>query len=129
MRQLLLAACAVWFVACPSEKTVEVPDAAEAAPAAAVELTLLFTGSENGYLLPSASDDGGARGGAAELLARWVAKEGHCAGPLQKNGESACKDGSTVVLSTGDNANGAAISSVFHGEPTAEVMKQMGYAA
>src|SRR5688500_12693705 len=116
MRALVLVGCAL-LAGCPSEKRADVPDAAEAAPQAPVELTLLITGHENGYLLPSPGDDGKDRGGAAEVLARWVATEGHCAGALAKNLDAACKDGSTIVLSTGDNGNGAAISSVFHGEP------------
>src|SRR4029077_9508565 len=97
--------------------------------APAVKLTLLFTGSENGYLVPTKDEQGVSHGGAAETLGAWVKNEGHCAGPLGKDGEAACKDGSTLVLSTGDNANGSAISSVFHGEPTAELMRHMGYAA
>jgi 2',3'-cyclic-nucleotide 2'-phosphodiesterase (5'-nucleotidase family) len=119
--------CAV-LTACPDQRAESTPDAGQA-PAPPVELTLLLTGSENGYLLPSSADDGSLRGGAAQMLGHWVTKEGHCAGPLGKGGESACKEGSTVVLSAGDNANGAAISSVFHGEPAAELMKHMGYAA
>jgi len=129
MRALLPLAVGVVVAGCPSEKT-EVPDAAaEAPPPAPVELTVLFTGSENGYLLPVPGDDGQPRGGAAELLAKWISKEGHCAGALGTERDAPCKDSNTLVLSTGDNGNGAAISSVFHGEPTAEVMKHMGYAA
>jgi 2',3'-cyclic-nucleotide 2'-phosphodiesterase (5'-nucleotidase family) len=133
MRTLTLTACCVLLAACP-EKTSTPPSGppdATAAPAetAPVTLTLLFTGSENGYLLPTADDQGVKHGGAAETLGAWMKNEGHCAGALGPKGEAACKDGSTVVLSTGDNANGAAISSVFHGEPTAELMHHMGYAA
>ena len=90
--------------------------------------SVLITGAENGYLLP-VTDEGKSRGGAAELLGRWVASEGHCAGPLKETGDAACENGSTIVVSTGDNANGQAISSYFKGEPTAELMRQMGYAA
>src|SRR5215210_2420634 len=124
----LLCVCCVCLLACPSDKKAEVADAAvEAPPAAPVELTVLFTGSENGYLLPVPGDDGQPKGGAAELLAKWISKEGHCSGALGKNQDAPCKESNTLVLSTGDNGNGAAISSVFHGEPTAEVMKHMGY--
>lgn len=99
----------------------------DAGAAAKVELTFLLTGAENGYLLPT-PDEKGARGGAAEVLGRWVAQEGHCVGALGPNGEAACARGNTVVLSTGDNANGQAISGYFRGEPTAELMRLMGYA-
>ncbi len=130
MRALPLFAVAAVLAACPSEKKVEAADAAADAPLpAAVELTVLFTGSENGYLLATPGDDGQPRGGAAELLAKWMAKEGHCPSELAKSPEAPCREGDTLVLSTGDNGNGAAISSVFHGEPTAEVMRHMGYAA
>lgn len=78
-------------------------------------VTLLFTGAENGYLLPAPDETGALRGGAAQVLGRWVAHDGH--------------PNSTLVLSTGDNANGAAISTFFAGASTAELMKHMGYAA
>jgi 2',3'-cyclic-nucleotide 2'-phosphodiesterase (5'-nucleotidase family) len=128
MSARLFLPCCVLLAACPSTTDTAVVDAG-AKEAAPVTLTLLFTGSENGYLLPSPDDNGAVHGGAAEMLGAWVKNEGHCAGPLGKNGESACKDGSTVVLSTGDNGNGSALSSWFHGEPTAELMRYMGYAA
>lgn len=102
-----------------------VPDAGSSRP---VQLTFLFTGAENGYLLPTPGEGGATRGGAAELLARWIA-DGHCAGPLGADGAPACPDEGTVTLSTGDNANGQAISSYYRGQPVAEVMRQMGYAA
>lgn len=88
-------------------------------PSQEVALTFLVTGAENGYLLP-APDGEGTRGGAAEVLGRWLADEGHCVG--------ACPASKTIALSTGDNANGQSISSVFKGQSTAEVMKLMGYA-
>lgn len=102
-----------------------VPDAGPSQP---VQLTFLVTGAENGYLLPTPDEGAATRGGAAELLARWVA-DGHCAGPLGAGGAAACPEDGTVALSTGDNANGQAISSYYRGEPMAEVMRQMGYAA
>ena len=81
-----------------------------------VTLTFLITGSENGYLLPA----GDGTGGAAEVLGAWLRDEGHCIAPC---------DAKTIVLSTGDNANGQSISSAFKGQSTAELMKHMGYAA
>ncbi len=105
--------------------------AAVPVPAKVVRLTFLVTGAENGYLLATAGETKGAptHGGAAEMLGRWVTVEGHCAGPLGADGAPACPDSETVVVSTGDNANGQAISSYFKGESTAQVMRQMGYAA
>ncbi len=129
--RVLVLAALLPVAACQKEPAevhgaAPVPDAGTSRP---VRLTFLLTGSENGYLLPTPGEGGTTRGGAAELLGRWVAVEGHCAGPLKANGDAACPDGSTIVLSTGDNANGQAISSYFRGEPTAEVMRQMGFAA
>jgi 2',3'-cyclic-nucleotide 2'-phosphodiesterase (5'-nucleotidase family) len=124
--------CAVLLLsltACPEKAAAPVVAAPVDAGAKDVELTLLITGSENGYLLGTVEDDGSVRGGAAPMLAQWVKREGHCAGKLRAGGGPACDDGATLVLSTGDNANGAAISTFFHGEPTAELMAQMGYAA
>jgi 2',3'-cyclic-nucleotide 2'-phosphodiesterase (5'-nucleotidase family) len=115
----------LFLAACPSEKK-----APPAAPVSSeVQLTLLITGAENGYLLPTPDDEGRMRGGAAQLLGRWVKNEGHCAGKLKAKGAPACDADPTLVLSTGDNANGAAISTFFHGEPSAELMAYMGYAA
>lgn len=111
------------FFAC--DKKPLAADPVDAGPP--VRLTFLVTGAENGYLLPTASGDG-MRGGAAEVLTRWV-QEGHCPAALGPQGEAACPDAGTIALSTGDNANGAAISSFFRGASTAEVMRQLGYAA
>ncbi len=111
--------------ACP-RPTASAPDAAVSAKE--VALTLLITGSENGYLLPNPDDLGVSRGGAAELLGRWVKMHGHCPGAL-KNGEAPCEASTTLVLSTGDNGNGASISSYFRSVPAAEAMAYMGYAA
>ncbi|WP_050428899.1 bifunctional metallophosphatase/5'-nucleotidase [Chondromyces crocatus] len=110
----------------------------EAGPARAVEdrdrapatVTLLYTTDEHGWLLPS-HEQGEVRGGAAELLAQWITREGHCPGsPGARTPEvQACKDPGTLALSGGDNATGPAISSYFQGVPMAEAMGRMGYAA
>jgi 2',3'-cyclic-nucleotide 2'-phosphodiesterase (5'-nucleotidase family) len=134
MARLLLALVTLSLLPCLGCKKDE-PEVHAAAPAIAVDagaaakvtLTFLVTGAENGYLLPTPAEDG-LHGGAAEVLGRWVSTEGHCVGALGPTGQSACPNGSTVVLSTGDNANGQAISGFFKGEPTAEVMRLMGYA-
>lgn len=124
-RQVRLSACFFLLLSfglsCRTQQTTP-PDAG-----VPVRLTLFLTGAENGYLLPTPSAEG-LRGGAAEVLARWVA-DGHCVGPLGLNGEPACPRDGTLVASTGDNANGAAISSYFRGASTAELMRHMGFAA
>jgi 5'-nucleotidase/UDP-sugar diphosphatase len=99
-----------------------------AAQAAPQTVTVLVTGDENGHLLPS-GEGAVKKGGAAETLGTWVANEGHCPGQIPKSGAPACKDGKTLVLSTGDHFSGPSISSFFQGEPTAEAMSRMGYAA
>lgn len=127
MKRLLTLAAALSLVtlACKTER----PATPEAAPAPkSATVTLLFTGAENGYLTPT-QDGEVSRGGAAEVLGRWVRDEGHCPGPLGADGAASCPNASTVVASTGDNANGQAISSYFKGEPTMRVMRRMGYAA
>ena len=100
------------------------------APAAAAPQTVvvLVTGDENGHVLPNTEGDA-PKGGAAETLGYWTAREGHCAGKVGKDGAPACKDGKTLVLSTGDHFSGPSISSVFQGAPVAEAMARMGYAA
>lgn len=124
--RVLVLASVLALCGCPKPQG-STPDAAAAAPKEA-EVTLLITGAENGYLLPNPDDQGLSRGGAAELLSRWISLHGHCPGPL-KNGAGACDQASTLVLSTGDNGNGASISSYFRSVPAAEAMAYMGYAA
>lgn len=132
-RRALALLAALPLLACPDKKQAPDGEPHAAAPVDAKTLkqetvSILITGAENGYLLP-VTEGGTSRGGAAEVLGWWVAKEGHCPGPLLPNGDAPCRDASTIVASTGDNANGQAISSFFKGEPTAELMRQMGYAA
>ena len=114
MRTRLLVGLWVFAATSCTKETPSAPETHAAAPVDAsvasreVTVTFLVTGSENGYLLPV---DG--KGGAAQMLGHWRANEP--------------KD--AIVLSTGDNANGQSISSYFKGQPTAELMKHMGYAA
>jgi len=132
MRSRLLVATVVLgsLIGCKKETPPAEPEVHGAAPVDAsvpakqVELTFLVTGAENGYLLPT-PEAAGARGGAAEVLGRWLADEGHC---VARDGGT-CADGKTIALSTGDNANGQSISSYFKGASTAEVMQLMGYSA
>ena len=134
MRRAFALLAVLPLLACPDKSkgdpTSETHAAAAVDPKTLTQenVTILVTGAENGYLLP-VSDEGKSRGGAAELLGRWVASEGHCAGSLTETGDAPCDNGATVIVSTGDNANGQAISSYFKGEPTAELMRHLGYAA
>lgn len=117
-----LAALAL-FAGCPPKQEAGI-DAGEAASAKSKpEVTIVVTGDENGWLLRQPTADGKEAGGAAQAMGKWVKDEGACAPTTP------CEDPGTLILSTGDHFNGQAISSFFLGEPTAEVMRRMGYAA
>lgn len=90
---------------------------------APAEITLLYTSDEHGWLLP-AKEAFVVRGGAAEVLGRFVVNEGHCLGSAAE-----CPDPRTLLLSGGDNYTGPAISSYFNGEPMPDALGRMGYAA
>ncbi len=91
-------------------------------------VTVLVTSDENGQLLPTGDGDT-KKGGAAQMLGRWVAVEKHCPGPAKQDGGAACPGGLTLALSTGDHWNGSSMSTFFQGEPVAQAMARMGYAA
>lgn len=79
-------------------------------------VTLFHTNDEHGYLQPdSVSDPAVVRGGAANVRA-WLADAGY--DPEQH-----------LLLSSGDNWSGPAISSWVEGESAAEVFAAMGYDA
>ena len=109
------------FVAGCKKETPAAP-AEEQAPQP-ITLKVLVTADENGYLLPH-TVDGETRGGAAKLLGQWIGKEGHCI-----PGGANCSPERTIALSTGDHFGGPALSSRFGGEPVAEAMGHMNYAA
>ncbi len=114
----------------PAPSTTGAPTSSGAAAAAGPRtVTLLVTANENGYITHTSDAADGAKGGAAELLAQWVAREHHCAGALGEAAAPACPADPTIVLSAGDHWGGPAISSFFEGLPTAEAMARMGYAA
>ena len=117
---LALAATGLFALSCTEAAP---PPAAPPTARAPAEITLLYTSDEHGWLLPT-KEASLVRGGAAEVLGRFVANEGHCLG-----GEARCPDPRTLLLSGGDNYTGPAISTYFLGEPMAEAMGRMGYAA
>jgi 2',3'-cyclic-nucleotide 2'-phosphodiesterase (5'-nucleotidase family) len=91
-------------------------------------VTVLATSDENGQVLPTTEGDV-QKGGAAQMLGRWVAEDKHCPGPAGKDGAASCPGGLTIALSTGDHWNGSSLSTFFQGEPVAQAMARMGYAA
>ena len=99
-----------------------------AAEAPEVEVTLLYTSDEHGWIRPYVAD-GQRRGGATELLARLLSKEGHCAGSLPPEPLPDCRGSTSLLLSGGDNYTGPAISSFFRGDTMARTMRRLGYAA
>lgn len=80
--------------------------------AALIEVTILYTNDEHGWML--GTEDGR---GAAEMVGLWESQEGYT------------PDGPFLILSGGDMWTGPAISTWFQGESMAEVMNAMGYAA
>ena len=105
---------------CKKQEAPKPPPHAATAPQPKAEVTILVTGDENGWLVP-AQGEAPEQGGPSRLLQKWVKDEGHCVKPSPGCG--------TVALTTGDHFNGPAISSFFFGQPAAEVMGKMGYAA
>lgn len=121
----------------PPSNTTTVPSK-DTLPHGPVEVALLFTTDEHGWL-ESLSRDGTMRGGVAALGGQWVRDEGHCPGPAPfaiNSDESFvslqsenCVNPKTLVLSGGDNFTGPAISTYYAGEPMAQAMGRLGYAA
>jgi 5'-nucleotidase / UDP-sugar diphosphatase len=91
-------------------------------------ITVLVTSDENGALLPTPDGDA-QKGGAAQMLGKWVAEDKHCPGQAKQDGASPCPGDLTLALSTGDHFNGNSMSTFFQGEPVAQAMARMGYAA
>jgi 5'-nucleotidase/UDP-sugar diphosphatase len=91
-------------------------------------VTILVTSDENGALLPTPDGDV-QKGGAAQMLGKWMAEDKHCPGTPKQDGTPSCPGDLTLTLSTGDHWNGSSISTLFQGEPVAEAMARMGYAA
>jgi 2',3'-cyclic-nucleotide 2'-phosphodiesterase (5'-nucleotidase family) len=96
-----------------------------------VNLTLLYTSDEHGWLLPF-TEDGVTWGGAASVLGMWITREGHCPGPAPPDFTadvlpSICADPKTIAISGGDSYTGPAVSTFFAGSSTARLMRRMGY--
>lgn len=135
-RGLYLAFAALLLGCGPSTTTpgnsTPSPLAAPRTPAvAAVELTLLYTSDEHGWVLPQVVR-GTHLGGVQAMLAMLQA-EGHCTGePLasaRQEREARCRDSRTVLLSGGDNFMGPAISGLQRGLSMATAMRRLGYDA
>ncbi len=118
---LLLAGALATGTGCSKEQPASAQVPAEAKP---TTVTVLVTADENGHLLPHDAN-GIEKGGAAEMLGQWVTLERHCV-----PGSAGCTAPATLALSTGDHWGiGPSLSTHFTGEPVAEVMARMGYAA
>ena len=123
-------------VACAVPPPPPSPDVLAPRPPPPVVVTLLYTTDEHGWLEPW-TDGAHTRGGAANLLAMWVAEERHCprahlVPPQERIGLESppgCVDPGTILLSGGDTFTGPAISSYFAGVPMVEIMARMGYVA
>lgn len=84
----------------------------ESKPIESIQLTVLYTNDEHGWM------EGMEEGrGAASLFEQWQSQEGFS------------KDGPFLVLSGGDNWTGPAISTWVEGESMVEVMNAMDYDA
>lgn len=82
-----------------------------------INITILHTNDEHGWIQPTLSEDGTEElGGVANIYGMWRKFEG-----IEENPH--------VILSSGDNWSGAAISSWFDGEPAMMAMTAMGYHA
>ncbi|MBW2537452.1 MAG: bifunctional metallophosphatase/5'-nucleotidase [Deltaproteobacteria bacterium] len=145
----------------PAAPAPDLPTAEPTAPASdgtgPVDISVLYTSDEHGWVLPF-EHEGRQRGGAAQLLAQLVKTEGHCAGELpvqriepdpsatlelgkqtsasSKDAEppftprpDRCEQSNTVLLSGGDNYAGPVISGYFRGATMAAAMARLGYAA
>lgn len=80
-----------------------------------LEVVILHTGDEHGWLEPRLVD-GELTGGAAAIMGWWREVEG-------------VGDGRHLILSSGDNWTGPSISTCVEGESVVDVMNEMGYAA
>jgi 5'-nucleotidase/UDP-sugar diphosphatase len=81
----------------------------------AVPVRILATGDMNGWL-KGRPMDGFQIGGAAAMLAAWKQREEYAPGKY-------------LVLSSGDNITGPALSNLLEGEPDIEVMNALGFQA
>lgn len=97
-----------------------------------VELTVLYTADEHGWIEPVAKGPT-EHGGASNFFTKLRNDEGHCIASRASE-ESAfpnrdCRQSNTLLLSGGDNYTGPVISTFFGGHSMAQVMRQLGYVA
>lgn len=97
-----------------SSPEAETPEGGNDAAQQIVELTVFATTDEHGWLQPYTSA-GQVLGGAANAMG-WMSKDG-------------LDTSKHLLVSSGDNWAGPAISSYFQGEPTVEAFNLMGYQA
>jgi 2',3'-cyclic-nucleotide 2'-phosphodiesterase (5'-nucleotidase family) len=130
-RGILRLAVALALLGCGSAAEPPAPAGprpASAADRAPVDVTVLYTSDEHGWISPNQAGDR-LRGGALELLARFR-EDGHCAGALPPDAAAAPDERcGTLLLSGGDNFTGPAISSHFRGATMAAAMRRLGYVA
>jgi 2',3'-cyclic-nucleotide 2'-phosphodiesterase (5'-nucleotidase family) len=113
---------ATWTAACagapPTTAASPTPTTAATAPARAVELHLLFSSDEHGWLQPAKDKTAGLLRGGVHSAAATIAAEGFAVG----------KPG-WLLLSAGDMWTGPYETTVLEGAPMAAVMRELGYAA
>ncbi len=100
----------------PRKESASAPSSESAgADADFTDITVFHTSDEHGWLQPTVPPgDDKIRGGAANFLSWIVEKEGFA-------------PGSFLLLSSGDNWTGPAVSTWFEGRPMVEVFNLMGY--
>jgi len=101
-----------------SQLAILAPAAGQAAGKNLRSFTILYTNDEHGWLEKTVRRNGAMLGGVAEMMVRWRQFEDYDP-----------DDSSFLVLSGGDNWTGPAISTLFEGQSTFEVMQAMGYDA
>jgi 2',3'-cyclic-nucleotide 2'-phosphodiesterase (5'-nucleotidase family) len=97
----------------PAPTRTPAPDTPAPTPEASIELMVLYTNDEHGWMAGKKEGSG-----AAEMLGLWQERFGY---------DQA--DSRFIVLSGGDNWTGPAISTWFKGESMVEIMNAMGYDA
>lgn len=108
-------------IGCPKPPDADPPNGAQP-----IEISLLYTSDEHGWILPHV-DEGVRRGGVSQLLTMLVHDEHHCAGAFE-GPQPDCTGSNTILMSGGDNFTGPAISTFFEGTTMAQCIRRLGYA-